>query len=247
MKIGEIRELLQQKAPFETAEPYDNCGLLVGSPDAAVDTVLVTLDITHDAVDAAIQNGAQLIVSHHPVIFEPLKALRTDSVPYRLAAHGLGAICAHTNLDRAVGGVNDCLCEKLGLTDVYRGPDEMCRIGTLPQPLSSEAFARKVSDVLHTAVRVKAGSDTIRTVALCGGGAGDRVLPLLEQADAALTGEVKHHVWLEVPPCKTMVDAGHYATEVVMTDRLVEWISAAFPSLKVVLYRGEAPYSTVKD
>lgn len=87
----------------------------------------------------------------------------------------------------------------------------------------------------------------MHTVALCGGGAGDRVLSLLGEADAALTGEVKHHVWVEVPPAKTMADGGHYATEVVVTDRLVEWLSAAFPSLSVVLHRGKAPYSMIKD
>ena len=246
MTVTEIFNFLQQKAPFETAEPYDNVGLLVGG-DQAVTTVLVTLDITHAAVDEAVRVGAQLIVSHHPVIFDPLRSLQADSVPYRLARHGISAICAHTNLDRAVGGVNDRLCELLNLTDIVLGPDEMCRIGTLPQPLSAEDFARLVSRMLDTAVRVKCGNKSIRTVALCGGGAGDRVLPLLKQADAALTGEVKHHVWLEVPQDKTMVDAGHYATEVPVTTRLVEWLSAEFPKLSVVLHYGEAPYSTIKD
>lgn len=247
MKIAEIFDLLQEKAPFELAEPYDNVGLLVGSGDGAVTTVLVTLDITHDAIDAAVKAGAELIVSHHPVIFEPLHALEGGSVPYRLAQQGIAAICAHTNLDRAVGGVNDCLCERLGLSNVRLGPDGMCRLGELPQPLSAEEFGRLVARMLDTPVRLKAGGDAVRTVALCGGGAGDRVLPLLGEADAALTGEVKHHVWLEVPPAKTMADGGHYATEVVVTDRLVEWISAAFPSLSVVLHRGKAPYSMVKD
>ncbi len=246
MTVAKIFGLLQQKAPFETAEPYDNVGLLVGG-DQAVSTVLVTLDITHAAVDEAVRIGAQLIVSHHPVIFDPLRALEANTVPYRLAQHGITAICAHTNLDRAVGGVNDRLCELLGLTDVTLGPDEMCRIGTLPQALSAEEFGRLVSRTLNTAVRIKAGSDPVRTVALCGGGAGDRVFPLLEQADAALTGEVKHHVWLAVSNKKTMVDAGHYATEVPVTKRLAEWISAAFPELSVVLHYGEAPYFTIKD
>lgn len=247
MRASEIYDFLQTKAPFETAEPYDNVGLLVGSGSSEVTTVLVTLDITHAAVDAAVKAGAELIVSHHPVIFEPLHVLEAGSVPYRLAQHGITAICAHTNLDRAAGGVNDCLCELLGLKNVHLGPDEMCRIGELPQALSAEEFGRLVAQVLNTPVRLKEGSDIVRTVALCGGGAGDRVLPLLCEADAALTGEVKHHVWLAVPPEKTMADGGHYATEVPVTDRLVAWLNAAFPQLSVVLHRGEAPYFTVKD
>ncbi len=245
MIISEIFEFLQKKAPFETAEPYDNVGLLVGSGDGTVSTVLVTLDITNEAVDEAVRIGAELIVSHHPVIFDPLRALVAGSVPYRLAQHGITAICAHTNLDRADDGVNDCLAACLGLTDLYRGPDEMCRIGRLPEPLSAEAFGRLVAERLHTAVRLKAGSDPISTVALCGGGAGDRVLPLLAVADAALTGEVKHHVWLAVPPEKTMADGGHYATEVVVTDQLVAWLRDAFPTMNVVLHRGVAPYQTI--
>lgn len=247
MKASAVYELLQKKAPFETAEPYDNVGLLVGSADSEVTCVLVTLDITHGAVDRAIELGAQLIVSHHPVIFDPLRTLAAGSIPYRLAQHGITAICAHTNLDRAVGGVNDCLCERLGLTDVRLGPDEMCRIGKLPTALTAEDFGKLVSRVLDTPVRLKAGTAPVRTVALCGGGAGDRVLPLLDEADAALTGEVKHHVWLAVPPEKTMADGGHYATEVVVTERLTAWLTEAFPTLAVELHRGNAPYITVKD
>lgn len=246
MKILDIFAFLQGKAPFETAEPYDNVGLLVGG-DGEVSTVVVTLDITHEAVDEAVFCGAELIVSHHPVIFEPLKALEAGSVPYRLAQHGITAICAHTNLDRAVGGVNDCLCELLGLQNVRLGPDAMCRLGELPQAMTAEEFGKTVSRLLGTDVRLKAGTRQIKTVALCGGGAGDRVLPLLAEADAALTGEVKHHVWLAVPPEKTMADGGHFATEVPVTDRLVAWLREAFPTLTVIHHRGEAPYYTVKD
>ncbi len=247
MTAGNILELLQQKAPFEAAEPYDNCGLLVGEAHREVTAVLVTLDITHEAVDEALAIGAQLIVSHHPVIFEPLRALKAGSVPHRLAEQGLTAICAHTNLDRAVGGVNDCLCELLGLTAVRIGPDGMCRIGEFPRPMSAGEFGALVSDRLQTAVRLRAGTDAVRTVALCGGGAGDRVLPLLSEADAALTGEVKHHVWLAVPPAKTMADGGHYATEVPVTAQLARWIAEAFPMLSVTVHRGQAPYHMVKD
>lgn len=246
MKISNILAFLQEKAPFETAEPYDNVGLLVGG-DGEVTTVVVTLDITQEAVDEAVRVGAELIVSHHPVIFEPLKALEAGSVPYRLAQHGIAAICAHTNLDRAVGGVNDCLCDLLELQNVRLGPDAMCRIGELPQAMTAEEFGKAVSRVLGTEVRLKAGTREIKTVALCGGGAGDRVLPLLAEADAGLTGEVKHHVWLAVPPENTMADGGHYATEVPVTDRLVAWLKEGFPSLTVILHRGNAPYHMVKD
>lgn len=105
-------------APFHTQEKWDNSGLLVGRGDAPVTGVLLTLDITPAAVEEAVRQGAELIVSHHPVIFQPLKRLDPDSPVYRMVQNGISAVCAHTNLDKAYGGVNDCLSERLGLKNV---------------------------------------------------------------------------------------------------------------------------------
>ena len=116
--IREIQAFLQQKAPFETAEEWDNAGLLAGDPDTAVTGILLTLDITPQAVDFAADNGFGLIVSHHPVIFHPLRRLEPSGAPYALARRGVAALCAHTNLDKAPGGVNDTLAVLLGLRDV---------------------------------------------------------------------------------------------------------------------------------
>ena len=247
VKISEIIALLQEKAPFETAEPWDNSGFLIGDSEAETDAVVIALDITDEVIDTARIGGAKLIVSHHPVIFSPLKTLPADGVPYRLANEGIAALCVHTNLDKAVGGVNDCLAERLGLCNVRVAEDGMSRVGTLPQGMTAEAFAAHVVDVLKTAVRVRAGENTIRTVALCGGAGADLVLPLLSKADAAVTGEVKHHEWLAVPHGKTLVDGGHFDTEVAVIYALADWLKEAFPSLKVIVYRGDTPYFTIKD
>ncbi len=244
MKISEILAFLQEKAPFETAEPWDNSGLLIGSAEVETDSVVVALDITHAVIDEAVRVGAKLIVSHHPVIFDPLRKLEAGSVPYRLVQEGITAVCVHTNLDKAAGGVNDCLAERLGLQNVRVAPDGMSRLGDLPQPLSAAVFADHVSQVLHTAVRVRQGEDLIRTVALCGGAGADLVLSLLGEADAALTGEVKHHEWLAVPSGKTLIDGGHFATEAPVIDQVLAWLREAFSTLPVVIYRGEAPYIT---
>ena len=247
MTVPDIRDLLQQKAPFELAEEWDNAGLLIGDPSAVVSTVVVALDVTDAVIDRAVSEHAELIVTHHPVIFEPLKTVPSNSLVYRLANAGLSVICAHTNADKTTGGVNDCLAAKLGLSDVMVAPDGMSRIGRLPADMTGEVFASYVCQCLDTAVRVKAGTDTVRTVALCGGGGADLVLALLDRADAALTGEAKHHEWLSVPLTKTLVDGGHYATEIAITDRLVEWLTEAFPTLRVLLHKGEAPYQTFKE
>lgn len=109
---------LNSLAPFATQESWDNSGLLVGDPGAEVKTALVVLDITAEAVREAREIGAELIISHHPVIFRPLKKVESGSVVWELAQAGISAICAHTNLDKARGGVNDCLAAALGLEHV---------------------------------------------------------------------------------------------------------------------------------
>lgn len=246
MTVQTILELLQQKAPLEIAEEWDNVGLLVGDLNAKVTTIVVALDATGSVLDRAIAEKAELIVTHHPVIFDPLKTVTADSLIYRLVRAGISVISMHTNADKAQGGVNDCLCEKLGLSSVEIAPDGMSRIGKLPAAMPAEIFATYVAQCLDTAVRVKVGTEMIHTVALCGGGGADLVLPLLDVADAALTGEVKHHQWLSVPHTKTLVDGGHYATENAITDHFCKWLHDAFPELGIILHKGEAPYSTIE-
>lgn len=116
--VGDIFSCLQGWAPLRLAESWDNVGLLAGDADTPVRKALVALDITCAVCEEAAETGAQLILSHHPVIFRPLSSVRADGVSspvWRLARHGLSAICMHTNLDIAEGGVNDVLLEVLGL------------------------------------------------------------------------------------------------------------------------------------
>lgn len=241
-----ILELLNKKAPFSLAEEWDNVGLLIGSADREITRVLVALDATVGAIEAAKAMGADLIVTHHPVIFSPLKALNSDGIPYALAAAGIDVISVHTNADKADGGVNDVLAERLGLTDLRVTEDGFCRIGQLPEPTDATAFARTVAEVLDTAVRVN-GGDKIRTVAVCGGSGGDFITPLAGEIDAFISGEVRHHQWLEANALGvTVIEAGHYATEVPIVDALCRWLQEAFPSLTVTAYYDNTPYETVR-
>ena len=116
--VRDIYNAIDGFAPFALAEGWDNSGLLVGSMHQPVRSVLVALDITDAVLHEASQLPADLIVAHHPVIFHPLKSLPGESLPYRLAASGIAAICAHTNLDIAKDGVNDALAARLELTGV---------------------------------------------------------------------------------------------------------------------------------
>lgn len=246
MTIQDIMAFLDSRAPFNTAEEWDNPGLLVGNSSQPVTGVLVALDATPGALEAARAVGANLILTHHPVIFSPLRRLTADGMPYRLAVAGIGLISAHTNLDKAAGGVNDALAACLELENITVAADGMTRIGTLPTPQEAIAFAHHVAEVLETPVRVN-GRETVETVAVCGGGGGEFAASLAGQVDAFVTGEVKHHQWLEATDNKlTLIEAGHYATEVPVVDSLCAWLQEAFPSLPVTPYRDGQPYTIVK-
>ena len=245
MTVQEIYAYLHNRAPFDTAEGWDNPGMLVGDPNRAVSRVLVALDATAGAVDTAEAVGADLILTHHPVIFAPLKKLSAQSIPYRLAAAGIDLIAAHTNLDKAEGGVNDTLAARLGLSDVVVAADEYTRIGTLPEPMTAKDFAAHVAAVLDTPVRYS-GDKTVQTVAVCGGSGGDFMLRSIGRADAYVTGEVRHHEWLAAADGINVIEAGHYATEVPVVDTLCAWLTEAFPDLTVIPYRDGDPYRVVK-
>lgn len=120
MKINEVYNWLDGLAPFKTAEKWDNSGFLAGNPEEELAGVTFALDITLPVIKEARDNGCNLIVSHHPVIFDPIKSVCAGGVAYELVTSGISAICAHTNLDMATGGVNDVLIEKLGLIPTKR-------------------------------------------------------------------------------------------------------------------------------
>ncbi len=245
MNVQQIFDFLNSRAPFAQAEEWDNPGLLVGDPHREVARVLVALDATAGALDTAKAVGADLMVTHHPVIFAPLKRLKGDSIPYRLAAEDIALIAAHTNLDKAAGGVNDTLASLLGLTDVTVAEDGYTRIGTLQEPMTARDFAAHVAEVLDAPVRY-AGDKPVTTVGVCGGGGGDFIADCVGLADAYVTGEVKHHEWLENARRINVVEAGHYATEVPVVDTLAGWLQEAFPQLTVTVYRDGNPYDVVK-
>ncbi len=245
MTVKTIMEFLNERAPMDTAEAWDNPGLLVGDPAQEVSRVLVALDATDGALQTAQAVGADLIVTHHPVIIAPLKQLSTHSIPYRLAATGIHLLAAHTNLDVAEGGVNDTLAARLGLEAVTVAADGYTRIGTLAEPMSARDFAAHVAAVLDTPVRY-AGDKPVSTVAVCGGSGGNFAGGCAGLADAYVTGEIKHHEWLACADRINLIEAGHYATEVPVVDTLCSWLSEAFPELTVTPYRDGDPYSVIK-
>ena len=138
--VQQLAEALDRWAPWAGAESWDNVGVLAGA-DAPFSAVLCALDITPAVVCEAVRRGCGAVVSHHPVIFSPLKALMPGTAPYLLAQHGVAAVCAHTNLDKAAGGVGDALAASLGLSSI-EPCGEYCRRGALP-PMCRRRWVRR--------------------------------------------------------------------------------------------------------
>lgn len=230
--VFDLYHTIDQLAPFATAEEWDNVGILAGAGGCAVTKVLVALDCTVPVIEKARRAGAELVITHHPVIFEGLRVLHRDSLPWKLAEAGLSVISAHTNLDIAEGGVNDALAEALGLTDVE--PLPIGRLGRLPEAMEARDFAAYVKAQLNAPGVRFTGSRTVETVALCGGSGGKYLSDALERgADAYVTGEAPHHIWLEAAErgiC--LVEAGHFHTENVVVPSLAEYLRKKHPTVE---------------
>ncbi len=244
-KVKDILNWLEGWAPTSTAEEWDNVGLLAGSCDTDVTTVVTALDISLDVVNQAAKAGAELIISHHPVIFRPLKRLWLDNPAYLIARHGMSAIAMHTNMDKAAGGVNDILAKRLGLREVVVLNDGLVRQGVLDTGMEPEEFAKMVKERLGVpdgGIMWSKGSRKIRTVAVCSGAGGDYVNDLPQNSDAYVTGELRHHEWL-YPAESTIVAAGHFYTEQIIAAELAERLTHEFKGLTVITACERCPYN----
>ena len=234
-ELKEIYGYLKELAPLELAEDWDNPGLLVdcGRP---VGRILTCLDITGPVMREAQEKGCDLVVSHHPVIFRPLKALQEGQVPCLLLKAGISAICMHTNLDAAPGGVNDTLAQRMGLREVEPFAEGMGRIGWINE-MSAHQLAQETARVLHARVQWADGGKPIRRLALITGSGGSMLEDAIRAgADALLTGEASHHAALDALAAGvTLVAAGHYATEFPVAQTLATRLGDRFRNLEVLV------------
>lgn len=231
-KVKDFYGYLNSIAPFETQEDWDNSGMLVGDMDAEVKKVAVVLDITHEEIKKAKAIGADLIISHHPVIFNPIKSVTRGSVPYELVASSINALCCHTPLDIADGGTNDSLAELLGI-EVTRTEDPILRLGTV-EPTTAKNLAGKIAKTLNTKVRYADAGRKIEKIAICTG-AGCSLIEAAGEIDAFITGDASHHNFLDcVQAGITLIAAGHYETEIVVVPVLVKKLQAQFPDIEII-------------
>ena len=250
--VKDVYSYLDELAPFAIQEGFDNAGLLVGRRNARVNAVLVALDITQEVIREAVEMRAQLIVAHHPIIFDPVRSVTDETVTgelvLQLAQAGIAAICAHTNLDAAQGGVNDLLARALGLEDIgllsQSGVNEqgraygIGRTGTVKgcADRSVQEFARTVKDALGAAcVRYVDGEKPVVRVAVGGGACGSMLHDAVRAGcDTFVTADVKYNVFLEAKELGiNLLDAGHFPTEDVVCQPLAALLGARFPELTV--------------
>lgn len=233
MTHGEIYDYINTIAPFSTQLDFDNAGFLVGDKNDKFMGGIVTLDVTDSAIDYAISKGANLIISHHPVIFEPLKSVTANGLIYKLVKNGISVISAHTNLDMADGGINDELCNILDLQEVEsilpEGEVFSARIASLKSPLSADAFADSLKQKLGGVIKY-VGEGEIKRVAVCSGSGGSLLYDILECGpDAFVTADVKHNVFLEASHLGVAIyDCGHFNTEDIIVKPLCKKLNARF-------------------
>ncbi len=229
--VGDVLGWINEIAPFELAEKWDNSGLLCGSASNKVDKALLALDMSESVLDAALETGAQLIITHHPILFSGRKTLCEDDwegrMLCRMVRNRLSLIAAHTNYDMAVGGVSDPLAKALGLSNVRADESDSqspIRIGDI-EPVSLTAFTKTVSEKLGDVVRVYGRGDSlIKRVAVCGGAGGEYAhLALKMGADAYVTGEMRYHDSIDLAAQgMATLHAGHDATERIAIKPLAE-------------------------
>jgi dinuclear metal center YbgI/SA1388 family protein len=246
--VKNISDFINSIAPYNTKCEWDNCGILVGDKDKKVNKIGFALDLTSEVLTDAIENKVDLIITHHPIIFRAMKNFLKGNLAFDLAVSGISAISAHTSFDCANGGVNDVLCKLLGIKNAVGVPDSECpvpmaRIGEI-EPMTSVEFAKKVADVLGTTCRVADGENIIKKVAVCGGaGTDDFLFASAEMgADAIVTGEIKHHIFLAAKEMGvTAIQAGHFETENPAVSALMKYIKDRFNDVECLLLRQSNP------
>lgn len=233
MIVKDIISKIEKTAPLELAYSWDNSGFLIGDIEKDVKKVYLTLDVNVSTVKEAVEQGAELIISHHPILFKGIKKIDYGTpegfILKELIKNDIALYAAHTNMDTADGGINDLLAQKLGIYDTeiieQHTPAENCglgRIGNLKEETTLCEFAELVKKELNTPfVRVCGELDKkIKRVGV-GSGACDDIIPdaLRMGADVFLTADMKYHISIDsVESGICVIDAGHFPTEVFVMD-----------------------------
>ena len=244
MKVKDIINIIEEFAPLGIQEKWDNSGLCIGSPEDEVTSVLMGLDCTPELVDEAIACGADMIVTHHPLIFSGLKKISSDDLVgaavIKAIKAGISIYAAHTNADKVIAGVSGAMAAKLGLENVTILDEDgegtgLGVVGDLPAPMTSQ----EAVDFVKARFNLKAMKTSkpidgkISRIAMCGGSGGS----LIGAAKAAgaqlyISGDISYHNFF-TPEGFLIMDIGHYESEIEIVDILFSLIKKKIPTFAV--------------
>ena len=244
MRIAQIIKTIEAFAPLALQEDFDNSGLQVGDVSQKLQGILLCLDVTQEVVDEAIELDCNLIISHHPLLFHPLRTLTGQTYIERCVIkackNDLVIYAAHTNLDNAPGGMNFYLAEKIGLQNIrFLKPNELGgsgAIGELVAPEEEESFLERIQDIfqLKCLKHSPFTGKMIQEVALCGGSGAFLIPNALEAgADVFLTGEARYNDYYDVEDQLLLAVLGHYETEHYTKELFFDIISKKIPNFAI--------------
>ena len=244
MKVKDIISVIEEFAPLGIQEKWDNSGLCIGSPEAEVSSVLVGLDCTEELVDEAVACGADMIVTHHPLIFSGLKKISPDDIVgaavIKAVKAGISIYAAHTNADKVIAGVSGAMAAKLGLENVVILDEDgegtgLGVVGDLPESLTAEEAVELVKSRFKLkAMRASRPVEgMISRVAMCGGSGGSLIgAAKASGAQLYLSGDISYHNFF-TPENFMIMDIGHYESEIEIVDILFSLIKKKFPTFAV--------------
>ena len=259
MKVKDIVTYFEKNVPFDLAASWDNVGLQCGDEEVEVERVVVALDPSEAAINFALEQKAQLLVTHHPLIFSPLKKIVSSepigSLLIKMIKHNLSLLALHTNLDSIKEGVSAALLEQLGIKgEGVIQPGKLPETGfgywgNLEQALNRDEFVRLVKERLKVSlVKVLGQKEMVQKIGVCGGSGADLIPLCLKQGiDALVLGEIKYHParLFENAPL-LIIEIGHYESERFILPRLQEWLEILFQQRgergEVFLFEEASPY-----
>ena len=244
MKVKDIISVIEEFAPLSLQENWDNSGLCIGSPEDSVSSVLLGLDCTPELVDEAISCGADMIVTHHPLIFSGLKKIspedKVGEAVIKAIKAGISIYAAHTNADKVIAGVSGAMAARLGLKNVQILDQDgegtgLGVVGDLPEPISAQEAVALVKDRFSLkAMRTsRALEGKISRVAMCGGSGGSLISAAARSgAQLYISGDISYHNFFTKEGFMIM-DIGHYESEIEIVDILFSLLKKNFPTFAV--------------
>ncbi len=243
-KVRDVISVIEDFAPLSIQEGWDNSGLCIGSPDAPVTSVLLGLDCTPGLVDEAVECGADMIVTHHPLIFSGLKKISPEDqvgeAVIKAIRAGISIYAAHTSADKVISGVSGAMAARLGLQNVAILDEDgdgtgLGVVGDLPQPLPADEAVKLVKERFGLkAMRTSRPVDgMISRVAMCGGSGGSLIKAAMASgAQLYISGDISYHNFF-TPEGFMIMDIGHYESEIEIVDILFSLLRKNFPTFAV--------------